>query len=138
MKKVLNYIIAVIIGLVIGSIINGGIISLSSTYIPIAPGAGFTTAEAVELLTFKDYLGPFLAHALGTLSGAFTTAKIAKNKRLALALLVGLLFFCGGAYMVNILPEVPLAYDLIDLTFAYFPMAYLGYILARPKNNFGI
>ncbi|MGC6469522.1 MAG: hypothetical protein ACON5M_08240, partial [Chitinophagales bacterium] len=41
------------------------------------------------------------------------------------AYLVGLLFFVGGLMMAASLPA-PLTFEIVDLVFAYFPMAWLG------------
>jgi hypothetical protein len=47
-------------------------------------------------------------------------------------MLIAGLFFAGGLYMVFILPA-PLWFDLTDLIIAYFPMAFIGYKLAKRK-----
>jgi len=73
---------------------------------------------------------PFLAHALGTLIGAFLAAKIAATHQLKFAILIGLFFLMGGIKMASLLPA-PLWFDILDLGFAYIPMGYLGYKLAK-------
>jgi len=73
---------------------------------------------------------PFLAHALGTLIGAFLAAKIAATHQLKFAILIGLFFLMGGIQMVQMLPT-PIWFDIIDLGFAYIPMGILGYKLAK-------
>ena len=68
---------------------------------------------------------PFLAHALGTLAGAFLTAKIAETHKMNLALLIGILFLAGGIANVFMLPS-PTWFSITDNVGAYIPMAYLG------------
>jgi uncharacterized membrane protein YgdD (TMEM256/DUF423 family) len=73
-----------------------------------------------------------LAHALGTLIGAFTTAKVASSYPKQLSLFIGMMFFVGGTYMVMNLPA-PLWFNTADLLLAYFPMAWLGWKISGKK-----
>jgi hypothetical protein len=82
--------------------------------------------QAMPNMTPKHFIMPFLAHALGTFFGAVLCTVLARSYQSILALFIGLAFFIGGFMMVFKLPA-PLWFDLVDLTFAYFPMAYLGY-----------
>lgn len=68
---------------------------------------------------------PFLAHTLGIFAGALLKALIAVNHKMKLALLIGLVFFIGRLMSVFILPS-PTWFTILDLTIAYFPMAYFG------------
>ena len=133
MNPILRNILAVLAGIVVGSVVNGSIISVSGSIIPPPAGADLSTPEglqaAMHLFEPKHFLMPFLAHALGTLVGAFLAAKIAANNKQFLAMLVGGLFFLGGIYMVFLLPS-PLWFSVADLGLAYVPMAFLGYKLA--------
>ncbi len=133
MHPILKNVLAVVAGIVIGSLVNGGIIMISSSVIPPPPGVDFTTEEGLKagIHLFKpiNFLMPFLAHALGTFTGAFVTAKIAANRKLLFAMLVGLLFLAGGIIMVLQIPS-PTWFTMVDLLFAYLPMAWLGYLLA--------
>jgi len=136
MNSILKNILAVIVGLLIGGIVNGLLI-MNSAYIISPPAdADLTTMagliKAMPLMEPKHFLVPFLAHALGTIVGAFITVKIAANYKLPLALLIGLLFFIGGIYTVFVLPA-PLWFDVVDLVGAYIPMAWIGAKLARAK-----
>ena len=133
MHPILKNVLAVVAGIVIGSLVNGGIIMISSSVIPPPPGVDVTTEEGLKagIHLFKpiNFLMPFLAHALGTFTGAFVTAKIAANRKLLFAMLVGLLFLAGGIIMVLQIPS-PTWFTMVDLLFAYLPMAWLGYLLA--------
>lgn len=129
---IIRNILALILGLFIGSFINMTLINLGPTIIPTPEGFDLTTEEGLKngmlLLKPENFIFPFLAHALGTLSGAFIAAMIAKTYRKTFALIIGGLFFAGGAYMVAIL-TAPLWFNILDLVVAYIPMAYLGYFL---------
>ncbi len=116
-----------------GGIANGLIINYSDAIIPPPVGSNLTTEEglkaAMAVMEPKHFIMPFLAHALGTLVGAFFVTLFIKERKLFRALLVGFLFFLAGTYMVFILPS-PLWFDAVDLGLAYIPMAWLGYKLA--------
>ncbi|MFV0604860.1 MAG: hypothetical protein ACK5NK_03370 [Niabella sp.] len=136
MSPLLRNIIAVVAGIIIGSLVNMGIIMAGSTIIAPPEGVDITTTEGLKdgLHLFKpiNFLTPFLAHALGTLAGAFVTSKIAvKNIRL-LAMLIGLFFLAGGFMMVLQIPS-PLWFTVVDLLLAYLPMAWLGYKIAAKQ-----
>ena len=73
MKRVSRLILAVIAGLLVGSIANMALVMLSGHVIPPPAGVDTTTAEglkaAMPLFEPKHFLFPFLAHAIGTLVG---------------------------------------------------------------------
>ncbi|MEX2483260.1 MAG: hypothetical protein WED10_01795 [Brumimicrobium sp.] len=129
MKHILINILAVVLGLVGGSLVNMGIIMISGSLIPPPEGADVTTMEGLKatmhLFESKHFLMPFLAHALGTFFGAMIAAKIAASHKLKFALLIGLLFFAGGVTNVFMLPS-PTWFSVLDLVVAYIPMAYFG------------
>lgn len=114
-----------------------GIIMISGYIIPPPPGVDPTDMESLKasmhLYQPKHYILPFLAHALGTFAGAFTTSKIAASHKMKLALLIGFFFLIGGIQMVVLLPS-PLWFNVLDLTLAYVPMGYLGWKLAEKRS----
>lgn len=132
--NILKNIIAVILGLIIGSTVNMGIIMLSDGLIALPEGVNPGDIESIKnnfhLYQPKHFVMPFLAHALGTLVGAFTAAKIAATRKKAFALLIGAFFLMGGIQMANLLPA-PLWFDILDLGLAYIPMGLLGAKLAK-------
>jgi len=136
MNLLFKNILAVIVGAFIGGLLNGALISISAHIIPPPDGANLNTEEglkaAMHLMQPRHFLFPFLAHALGTLLGAFITFKMAATQKLKMALLIGFLFLTGGIYMVLLLPS-PLWFTLLDLLVAYIPMAYLGAKIATKK-----
>jgi len=137
MSPIIRNILAVIAGLVIGSVVNMGIIMLSGSIIPPPEGGDVTSHEglaaSMHLFGPQHYIMPFLAHALGTLAGAMVAALIAASHRLTFALFIGGFFLIGGSYMAYLLPA-PLWFEVLDLTVAYLPMGYLGWwLVARDK-----
>lgn len=138
MHPILKNMLAILVGLLIGGTVNMLIILNSAAIIPPPEGADLTTAEgllkAMELMEPKHFLLPFLAHALGTLVGAWLTSMIAASFQKWYSLSIGLLFFIGGTINVMSLPS-PLWFNVSDLLLAYFPMAWLGWKLGGGKNN---
>ena len=136
MHPMLKNVIAVVLGLVIGGLLNGGLIQLGPMLIPPPDGVDFTTEEGLKtsmhLMQPRHFIFPFLAHALGTLAGAFIAAKIAASHQLRLAMVVGIVFFIGGSMMVAML-SAPMWFNITDLALAYLPMAYIGWKLAGKK-----
>jgi len=134
MNPTLKNILAVVAGLIVGSAVNGGIIAVSGSLIPPPAGADVTTMEGLKasmhLFGPEHFLMPFLAHALGTLVGAFIAAKIAANNHLRFALGIGVVFFIGGSINVALL-SAPMWFNVLDLVVAYLPMGYLGGKLAE-------
>ena len=137
MNPVVKNILAVIVGIVFGSIVNMGIIMISGSVIPPPDGADVTTMEGLKssmhLFQPKNFIMPFLAHALGTLAGAFFAALIAANHKLKFALVIGFVFMAGGITNVIILPS-PTWFTILDVAGAYIPMAYLAGKLASKKS----
>lgn len=133
MNPTLKNILAVVAGLVAGGIINTLIIGVSGKIIPPPEGADVTTVEGIKasihLFEPKHFLMPFLAHALNAFVGAFVTAKIAANRHLLLAMIIGIVSLLGGIAAVVMIPA-PLWFNITDLTLAYLPMAFLGGKLA--------
>jgi hypothetical protein len=126
-KKMIKNILAFITGVLLGMIVNMGLIILGSNLIPVSEGFYSMNAINWELTNF---IFPFLAHALGTLVGAFLAAKIANSHQLPLAMSIGVFFLIGGVTMVYILPA-PVWFICTDLIVAYIPMGYLGWIIAK-------
>ncbi len=138
MNPILNNILVVIAGLFFGALVNGGLIMIGPSIIPLPEGATNKTIEemnaTMHLLQPKHYIFPFLAHALGTFFGAFLTAFFAKSRKLLLGMIVGVAFFLGGISMVMQL-NAPLWFNLLDLIIAYLPTAYLASKLAISKTS---
>ena len=134
MNSILKNILAVVAGLIIGSMVNMGLIMISGSIIPPPEGGDITTMEGLKatmhLFGPKNFIFPFLAHALGTLAGAFVATKIAATRKQVMALLVGLFFLIGGTINISMLGG-PMWFTALDIIMAYMPMAYAGWKLAK-------
>jgi len=130
MHPILRNVLAVIAGFIVGSIINMGIINLSMSMLPYPEGVDIMSGDGMKLLPLKYFIGPFLAHAVGALAGAYTTARIAASHHQKLAFGVGVLFLIGGIAAANMIPA-PTWFVALDLLGAYLPMAWLGSKLAN-------
>lgn len=128
MNPIIKNVLAVGLGWIVGSLFNMGLISLGHSIFPIA-GADPNDMEAMASIMAdlepKYFLLPFLAHALGTLTGAFLAARMGASKNMKLALLVGLLFLIGGI-LVNYMLPGPTWFAVVDIALAYIPMAWIG------------
>lgn len=137
MNPIIKNILAIITGIIIGSIVNMGIIMISGSIIPPPNGADVTTTEGLKasmhLFEPKHFIFPFLAHAIGTFVGAFLAALIAASHKMRLALAIGIVFLTGGIMSVFMLPS-PTWFTVVDLVGAYIPMAYIAGKLAIRKN----
>ncbi len=136
MNSTAKNVLAIITGLVIGSIVNGAIISLGSSLIPPPEGANLKTMEglkaAMHLMEPKHFLMPWLAHALGTLVGAILVILIAGSHKKRIAYSIGFVFLAGGIANVIMLPS-PLWFTLVDLLGAYLPMSFIACKIALKK-----
>ncbi|MEM9549185.1 MAG: hypothetical protein AAGA77_24575 [Bacteroidota bacterium] len=133
MNPTLKNFLFVILALLIGGMVNMGIIVLGPNIIPSPEGVNpqdiNSIKENANLYSAKHFIIPFLAHALGTLVGAFIIAKLASTHHKKFALIVGAVFCLGGIIMAIGLPEF-WKFSIIDILLAYFPMALLGWSMA--------
>jgi len=136
MNPVLKNILAVIAGIVAGSVVNMGIIQISGHVIPppegLIPGDMESLKEHMPNFGAEQFIMPFLAHALGTLVGAWLTAMIAASHQMKLALGIGAWFLLGGIAVSFMLPA-PVWFSAMDIVLAYLPMGFLGWKLAGGK-----
>ncbi|HRE13826.1 MAG TPA: hypothetical protein PLD37_06470 [Usitatibacteraceae bacterium] len=137
---IVRAIVAVVLGAVIGSVVNMALVVAGPLVIPPPPGADMKTAEglaaAMPLLTARHFVFPFLAHALGTFAGALVAYLVAGGRRAIPSWVVGVLFLAGGIAAAFMIPA-PAAFIALDLVGAYLPMAWLairlGSRIAAPK-----
>ncbi|MEE9437947.1 MAG: hypothetical protein V3V14_03035 [Saprospiraceae bacterium] len=137
MNPLLKNILAVIVGWIAGSIVNMGLIQLGGKIMPIEgldPNDMESYAEIIPSLEPKFFLFPFLAHALGTLVGAIVAGLIAANNKMKFSLFIGFFFLIGGVVISFMLPGA-MWFTIIDLIFAYIPMAWLGGLIALKIVN---
>ncbi len=138
MRNVVKNILAVVVGFLVGSFVNLGLINLGMFLVPLPEGTDASTMdglkEAMKQFTPLNFVFPFLAHALGTLAGAFLAAKLAVSHRMVFAMGIGGFFLLGGISMI-VMCGGPIWFILLDLGLAYIPMGLLGGILAGEKNR---
>ncbi len=133
MKSFFMNFLAVIAGIVIGSIVNMLLLKINGTLIALPAGVDISNPESLKqgmnLFQPIHFLAPFLGHAGGTLVGAIITGLIAVSRKRILSLLIGVFFLLGGIAAVFMLPS-PVWFTIVDLVLAYIPMAMLGYFIA--------
>ncbi|WP_103071628.1 hypothetical protein [Aquimarina sediminis] len=137
MNPIIKNILAVIIGWLIGSIVNMGLIKIGYSMVPIEgvdPNDMNALAAIMPTLEYKHFVFPFLAHALGTLVGAIIAGLIAANHKMKFALGIGVLFLIGGILVSFMLPA-PTWFIGIDLLLAYIPMAWIGGKIADKTSS---
>jgi len=127
--SLLRNVLAVVAGIVVGSLVNMALIALSPSLIPPPAGVDLSNAEslsqAMHLFEPRHFVMPFLAHALGTLAGALAAYLIAATHRARIAYVIGAIFLCGGVAASFMIPA-PAWFIALDLLAAYLPMAWLG------------
>ena len=132
-NKIVRNVLAVITGIVLGSVVNMGIINLQYSFISLPEGVDVTNTESLKssmhLFEPKHFIFPFLAHAIGTLGGAYLAARIAASHKMNIALGIGIFFLIGGISMVFLIPS-PIWFAILDLSLAYIPMGWLSGRLA--------
>jgi hypothetical protein len=129
MNPVIRNILAIIIGAIAGSAVNMGIVAVSGSVIPPPEGVNPSDINSlksnIHLFEAKHFIFPFLAHALGTLVGAWLCALIAASSKMLFAMIIGILFLVGGIAAAFMIPA-PGWFIALDLVAAYLPMAWIG------------
>ncbi|MEQ1903939.1 MAG: hypothetical protein ABL888_07145 [Pirellulaceae bacterium] len=114
------------------------IVLLGPMVIPLPEGVDMsnpeTMAENIKRLEAVNFIPIFLAHAFGSLVGAFVAAKIAAGHKMKFAIGIACFFLLGGIAMVSMYGG-PLWFAILDLVGAYLPMGYLGGLLAGGKDS---
>ena len=127
MISIIKNILAIFGGVVIGMVVNMGLIITGNQLIPFEEGMNPMNAMNWEI---KYFIFPFLGHTIGTSSGAFITSKFSASYHMLFAMCIGIFFLIGGISMVFILPA-PIWFIVIDLVFAYLPMGWLGWKISN-------
>ena len=122
-------ILAVIVGIIACLLVNGGIISLSSSLIPPPEGVNVDDLESLKasmhLFEPKHFIMPFVAHAVGSVVGALVAVLIAASRKMTFALVIGIVHLLGGIAAAIMIPS-PMWFIVLDLVVAYVPMAGIG------------
>ena len=138
MNPIARNILAAMVGFVIGSVVNLGLVTIGMSVVPLPEGTDVSTMEALresmKFLAPVNFMFPLLAHALGTLTGAFVAAKLAASHHMKFAIGIGVGFLIGGIAMIFNCGG-PVWFIVSDLLLAYIPMAFLGGFLAGGKRS---
>lgn len=131
-------VLAVLIGAVIGGVVNMGLVTMGPIVIPPPEGADVTTmeglAKSIHLFEARHFVFPFLAHAVGTFVGAAIAYKVSVSLHKQLALVVGGFFMLGGITNAFMLPA-PIWFITLDISLAYIPMALLAIVLFTSRES---
>ncbi len=129
MNPIIRNVLAVIVGFMAGSAVNMGLVMASPHIIPPPAGVDVNDIESIKdsihLYEFKHFIVPFLAHALGTVVGAYVAVIISASYKLIMGLVIGVLFLLGGISVAFMLPS-PTWFVVVDIVGAYIPMAWIG------------
>lgn len=129
MNPIIRNVLAVIVGFLAGSAVNMGLVMASPHIIPPPTGVDVNDIESIKasihLYEFKHFIVPFLAHALGTVVGAYVAVIISVSYKLIMGLVIGVLFLLGGISVAFMLPS-PTWFVVVDIVGAYIPMAWIG------------
>ncbi len=131
MNPILRNILAVILGFVVGSAVNMGLVLLGHQVFP--PPIRMTSTEIdyeairaiMPTLDVVFFIFPFLAHAIGTLVGAIVAVKIAASRKQWFAYGIAAFFMLGGITNV-VLMGAPRWFAGLDIICAYIPMGWLA------------
>jgi hypothetical protein len=122
-------ILAIVAGLVGGSLVNILLVNMNGVLIPLPEGADITSMEGLKasMALFQPihFLMPWLGHALGTFAGAFIAAKLAPSHASKYAWGIAGFFFAGGIANALML-QGPMWFAAADLLLAYVPMGWLA------------
>jgi hypothetical protein len=131
MNSVSRNVLAVVVGLMAGTLVNMALVMIGPRVIPLPAGVDPRNFGAsIHLLEAKHLLFPWLAHALGTLAGALVAFLMAGSYRPIFAFVIGVLFLGGGIAACFMIPA-PIWFMALDLLGAYLPMAWIATRLGR-------
>jgi hypothetical protein len=115
--------------LIIGMLMNFSVLKIMNYCIPPPNGFDLDTIEglvnAMPFMTSKNFIGPFLAHAVGTLVGAIIIKRFAFENATRYAFAIGFFNLFAGISMNFSIPA-PFWFEAMDIIFAYLPMAWLA------------
>lgn len=140
MNPTLRNVLAIVVGVAVTLAVNMLIIGISGKVLPLPEGVNPNDIESIKAnidkYTTAHMVGPFLAHALGSMVGAAAACLLAVSNHKIIAIIIGAVHFLGGFAMVQMLDFKPLLFSILDLGLAYFPSALLGYwIIKRFRNQ---
>lgn len=129
MPTLLRNVLAVLLGIATGAVLNSAIVVLGPSLIPPPAGVNMHLAESINqsmhLFEPRHFLMPFLAHAVGTFAGALAAYLIAGSYKARMAYAIGVVFLCAGV-AASFMIAAPAWFIALDLVGAYLPMAWLA------------
>ncbi len=129
MNPILHSALLLVAAIVLGSCVNFALVILGPMLIPPPPGVDMSDMEsfaaAIDQMGPLHFLFPFLAHALGTLSACLLCAKYTSTRKHLLTYSIAVFFLFGGISAATMIPA-PMWFVIVDLLFAYLPMAWLA------------
>jgi VIT1/CCC1 family predicted Fe2+/Mn2+ transporter len=144
-KNILIGLGATVVGLFLGAMCNMGVLMLGPYVISPLPGINHLDINDlrynIHLFEAKHYVMPFLAHAIGTLVGAFIAVKLcllfhlSKQQAILSAAIIGAMFLWAGIE-TSLTIHSPLTPMLVDAILCYIPMALAGYWLAYRTSRY--
>ena len=124
--------LGIIAGIIVGSVVNGGLIAIGPMIVPPPEGVDMSTADGMaagmHLLGPQNFIVPFLAHALGTFAGALAAYFVAASNKSFAVYFVGGFYLIAGIVVSTMIPA-PVWFIALDLIVAYLPMAWLALTL---------
>ena len=90
MNTIFKNILVVLGCCLLGMVVNMGLIITGNQLIPFADSVNPMDAT---MWNIKYFFFPLFAHAIGTLSGAYISAKFAASYHMILAICIGIFFF---------------------------------------------
>lgn len=136
-NRIMKAVLAVVAGIVVGGVVNMGLIITGGLMISPPEGVDSSDIESIKanihLYEVRHFIVPWLAHGLGTLVGAALAASLAQNHKMRFALAIGVVFLLGGIMMAFELPA-PTWVEAVDLVGCYIPMAWIGGMIVTQRN----
>lgn len=138
MHASLRNILGTLAGLAVGGSVNMALVALGARLLPPPPGVDANDPASIEAhitaYSPAQLMVPFVAHAAGTLAGAWLAARLSATRPLFAASVVGAFFLLGGVVMVRAVPSTPVWFAALDLGLAYGPMALAGWRLSGRRR----
>lgn len=138
-KKVVVWVVAVLVGTVVGMCVMMALHRASALVYPIPPGLDLMSQDPAQQALMKAWFatlpaGAFVmataAHGLGCLSGAVLATLIVRRRSIVPAILVGAGFTVAGIMNLAEIPH-PAWFAFVDLPIYLAPAALVARLLTR-------
>lgn len=135
-------IVGTILGLVIGGIVNYGIVLISWTIYPVPDHIDQSSADPeqqkllmawISTLPTGAFIWAWVAHWVGAAVGTLVGSCAAGRRSYAPAVVIGLLFTAGGVYMVTLI-DGPAWFPWIDIpSYLIASLAIAKLVMKKPE-----